>query len=101
MTIDEFNYLKQFDSRFETLIKSQYMSSIQSSDIDKIYEIYKRISKQELFINKRCSTCIAKLMRLIYPYYADKKERLTQKNNECEGTLNTEGSVEEAGQDQA
>lgn len=73
MKQEDFEYLKQFEDRFNTALKANYARGIQSKDVEKIRNIYSEIIGQPYKMNTSCSSCILKLLQKVSPYYFEFK----------------------------
>lgn len=91
MTKEEFEYLSQFDDRFNTATKANYARAVQSKDVEKIRDIYSRLIGQPYKMNTNCSTCVLKLLQKLSKYYFEHGEKNSRETQESETEHNDVG----------
>lgn len=92
MTQEQFEYLAQFEIRFNTATKSNYARGLHKTDVEKIRDIYSEIIGQTYNMNTNCSACILKLLQKISPYYFEFKNGKQRKEEESRKTDQVEGN---------
>lgn len=75
MTRKQYDYLSQFDDRFETATKADYIRNILHSDAEKILEIYREVSGDTSPFSLNCSSCVFRLVQKLAKYYFAYKKR--------------------------
>ena len=63
MTVEQLEYLRQFEGKFITAIKSNYTRSIPKKDLDKMLEIYNSITNKKITLCYHCTASIVGLLR--------------------------------------
>lgn len=90
---EEYEFLKSLEPRFQTLMNDQYMRGMSSSEIERVRDIYVRVAGlQEYRMNMRCSSCVAKLMENVYPFYDEYRNGHTKRSNSSQKSDNIEGT---------
>lgn len=74
LTKEEFDYLKQFEDRFETAHTSNFARSIGSKTVEEMRRIYSRLIDKNYSMNINCGGCILTLLKKLYPYYNEYRE---------------------------
>lgn len=99
-TQEELEYLKQYEGKFKTAIKSNYSRSIPKKDLETMVDIYKRITNKNVVICYHCTASIVGLLRDLGNLYM-KEIEVRQGNetvlvvNELEKTVtNMEQNIE-------
>lgn len=72
MTIEEVDFLKQFETNFNTAIKSDYTRNIVKKDLLKMLDIYKRETGRDYNLCTHCNTSILSFLKLLGKVYFDK-----------------------------
>lgn len=86
MTVEQLEYLRQFEGKFITAIKSNYTRSIPKKDLDKMLEIYNSITNKKITLCYHCTASIVGLLRDLGNLYL--KEIKVQEGLEQELNIN-------------
>lgn len=84
MTKEDISYLSEFENNFRTAINSNYSRNIIKSKLEKMLEIYKRVTGRDYTLCTHCSSSILLFLKLIGQVYFD----AVQKGNETEVNIN-------------
>lgn len=85
MTVEQLEYLRQFEGKFITAIKSNYTRSIPKKDLDKMLEIYNSITNKKITLCYHCTASIVGLLRDLGNLYLKEKDNDVAKNKVQEG----------------
>lgn len=78
MTQEEIKFLQQYESNFNTAIKSNYSRNIVKRDLLKMYDIYKKETGRDYNLCTHCNTSIIAFLKLIGKVYFE----IVQEGNE-------------------
>lgn len=84
MTKEDIQFLSEFESNFKTAINSNYSRNIVKSKLEKMLEIYKRVTGRNYSLCTHCTTSILTFLRLIGELYFD----TVQDGNETNMNIN-------------
>lgn len=90
MTKEDIQFLSEFESNFKTAINSNYSRNIVKSKLEKMLEIYKRVTGRNYSLCTHCTTSILTFLRLIGELYFDTVQDGTEPNlkiNELQKTV--------------
>lgn len=88
MTKEDLIFLSEFENNFRTAIDSNYSRNIVKSKLEKMLEIYKRVTGRNYSLCTHCTTSILTFLRLIGDVYFDHKNDLVQDGNETNMNIN-------------
>ena len=90
MTKEDIQFLSEFEPNFKTAINSNYSRNIVKSKLEKMLEIYKRVTGRNYSLCTHCTTSILTFLRLIGELYFDTVQDGTEPNlkiNELQKTV--------------
>lgn len=74
LTQEEFDFLKQYEDRFETAHTSNFARGLGSKIVEEMRRIYSRLIDKNYSMNINCGGCILTLLKKLYPYYNEYRE---------------------------
>lgn len=75
----DMKYLKQFEDRFNTAIKSDYVRNLTQGDLEKIAQIYYNTFNVRLSYVPNCGSCALSIMKTVGRKY---NEQISNGNGE-------------------
>ena len=89
-TEEDIQYLKKFESNFNTAIKTSYTRNVPKKDIEKMLDIYNRVNGKTLNICTYCTSSILSFLKDIGQQYFNSVQTGNEqqlKTNELEKTV--------------
>lgn len=76
MTQTDIKYLAEYENNFRTAINHNYTRNIPVKEIDKMLQIYERITRKKYVLCKHCSTSILNFIKVVGRMYFEAKEEM-------------------------
>lgn len=93
ITSEEYEFLKQYDDRFETAFHSNFARAIPSTIVGRMKDIYSRLIGQPYSMNTSCGGCVLNLLKKLYPYYNEYREIERNTSRQVPETEQDSGTV--------